>query len=126
MSPSEMAGLEEWLPPPGNWRNRNRLIGRRIQKQRMTFVLIARIPAAGVDLFQEYEAGVLPLLALHRGQLERRLRNADGTAEIHLVSFASADDFEGFRADPRRAALAPILAQSGAVTELLSMADTES
>lgn len=25
-----MAGLEEWLPPPGNWRYKNRLIVRRI------------------------------------------------------------------------------------------------
>jgi hypothetical protein len=59
----------------------------------VTFVLIARIPAEGVADFRAYEDAVLPLLPGFNGRLERRLRNSDGTIEMHIVSltgFASA------------------------------------
>ena len=55
--------------------------------QRHTLVLIARVPVEGVASFQEYESAVLPLLSEFGGLLERRLRNSDGTVEVHIVSF---------------------------------------
>ena len=89
----------------------------------VTYVLVARIPAAGVAAFAHYEAAVLPLLAEHGGRLERRLRTAAGDVEVHVLVFDSADAFAAYRADPRRAVHAPLLAASGAELELLEMTD---
>jgi hypothetical protein len=55
------------------------------------------------------------------GCLERRLRNPDGTIEMHIVSFESDADFQNYRNDPRRTAQARLLEQSSAKLELLPM-----
>ncbi|MBR0974664.1 MULTISPECIES: antibiotic biosynthesis monooxygenase family protein [Bradyrhizobium] len=89
----------------------------------VTLVLIPRIPAEGVADFRAYEDAVLPLLPEFNGYLERRLRNLDGTIEMHIVSFASDADFQSYRNDPRRAAHAGLLEKSSAKLELLPMAD---
>jgi hypothetical protein len=89
----------------------------------VTFLLIARIPAEGIEDFRAYEDAVLPLLAEFNGRLERRLRNPDGTVEVHIVSFASDADFQNYRADPRRMAQARLLERSSAKLELLPMMD---
>lgn len=91
----------------------------------LTLALIARIPPAGIASFGAYEAAVLPLLQRHGGTLQRRLRNCDGTVEIHVVHFASAEGFAAFRADPARIAAAPLMARCGASTELIEVADIE-
>jgi antibiotic biosynthesis monooxygenase (ABM) superfamily enzyme len=91
------------------------------QTNPVTFVLIARIPADGVDSFRAYEDAVLPLLPEFNGCLERRLRNPDGTIEMHIVSFESDADFQNYRNDPRRTAQARLLEQSSAKLELLPM-----
>lgn len=91
------------------------------QSNLITFVLIARIPAEGVADFRAYEDAVLPLLPEFNGRLERRLRNPDGTMEMHIVSFASDADFQNYRNDPRRTAQAWLLERSAAKLELLSM-----
>ena len=83
--------------------------------------LTVRIPAAGVSEFRAYEDRVLPLLAEHGGTLERRLRSADGTVEVHIVHFASQENYGRFRNDPRRATAAHLMAASGAVVELIEM-----
>ncbi|QIP04028.1 hypothetical protein [Bradyrhizobium symbiodeficiens] len=88
----------------------------------VTLVLIARISAEGVSDFRAYEDAVLPLLPEFNGCLERRLRNLDGTIEMHIVSFASDADFQNYRNDPRRAAHAGLLEKSSAKLELLPMA----
>ena len=93
------------------------------QTSRVTFVLIARIPAEGIADFRAYENAVLPLLPEFNGRLERRLRSPDGTIEAHIVSFASEADFQNYRNDPRRKAQAWLLEKSSAKLELLSMAD---
>ena len=93
---------------------------------RLTLTLIARIPAAGVEAFRGYEAGVIPLMPRNGGVLERRLRSGDGLIEVHVVSFPDAAAFEAYRADPDRAAFAPLLAESGAELELLTVTDVES
>ena len=90
---------------------------------RLTFVLIARVPSEGVASFQAYEEAVLPLLSEFGGLLERRLRNSDGTVEVHIVSFDSDQNFQRFRTDPRRAAFAHLMEASAANNELLAMTD---
>jgi ketosteroid isomerase-like protein len=85
--------------------------------------LIARVPAAAVPDFAAYEAAVLPVLGRHGGRLERRLRTADGTVEIHLVRFADPGQLEAFRVDPERIAAQPWLVASGATVELVVVDD---
>ena len=93
------------------------------QSNLVTFVLIVRIPTEGIDDFRAYEDAVLPLLPEFNGRLERRLRNPDGTMEVHIISFASDADFQNYRNDPRRTAQAWLLEQSSATLELLPMAN---
>lgn len=93
------------------------------QTDRVTYVSVIRIPSAGVEDFRAYEDIVLPLLPEFNGRLERRLRNADGTVEIHILSFASDADFRDYRNDPRRTAQAWLREKSSAKSELFSMAD---
>jgi hypothetical protein len=90
---------------------------------RLTFVLIVRVPSDGVAGFQAYEEAVLPLLGEFGGLLERRLRNPDGTIEVHIVSFDSDRNFQSFRSDPRRAAFAHLFEASAANNEFLAMTD---
>lgn len=89
----------------------------------LILTVIAKVPVSGVQAFQDYEAIVLPLLAEHGGVLQRRLRNGDGTREVHIVSFASSAAFAGFRSDPRRLAAAGLLAASGAENDVLEVFD---
>jgi hypothetical protein len=91
------------------------------QTDPVTFVLIVRIPAEGIGDFRAYEDAVLPLLPEFNGRLERRLRNPDGTVEMHIISFASDADFQNYRNDPRRKAQAWLLEKSSATLELLPM-----
>jgi hypothetical protein len=91
------------------------------QADRVTYVLIARIPTEGIEDFRAYEDAVLPLLPAFNGCLERRLRNPEGTREIHIVSFGCDTDFQNYRNDPRRAAQAWLLERSSAKLELLPM-----
>ena len=89
----------------------------------VTFVLIARIPAEGIEDFRAYEDAVLPLLSEFNGRLERRLQSPNGTEEVHIVSFASDADFQNYRNDPRRLAQAWLLEKSAAKLELFPMAN---
>ena len=93
------------------------------QTNPVTLVIIFRIPAEGVEDFRAYEEAVLPLLPEFNGRLERRLRNPDGTVEIHVVSFTSDADFQNYRNDHRRTAQAWLLEKSSAKRESLPMAD---
>jgi hypothetical protein len=93
------------------------------QSNPVTFVLIVRIPVEGIEDFRAYEDAVLPLLPEYNGRLEHRLRNQDGTVEIHILSFASDADFQNYRNDPRRLAQAWLLEKSGAKRESLPMAN---
>ena len=91
------------------------------QTNPVTTVLIARIPPEGIADFRAYEDAVLPLLPEYNGRLERRLRNQDGTVEMHIVSYASEADFQNYRNDPRRTAQASVLKKSSAMVESIPM-----
>jgi hypothetical protein len=106
-----------------NWALQNLPILMAHQTDVVTFVLIARLPVEGIEAFRAYEDAVLPLLSEFNGRLERRLRNPDGTVEVHIVSFASDADFQNYRNDPRRMAQASLLEKSSAKLELLPMAN---
>ena len=93
------------------------------QTNLVTFVLIVRIPTEGIEDFRAYEKAVLPLLPEFNGRLERRLRNPEGTVEMHIISFASDADRQNYRNDPRRAAQAWLLEKSSAKFELFPMAN---
>jgi hypothetical protein len=93
------------------------------QTNRITYVLLVRIPPQGIEDFQAYEDAVLPLLPEYNGRLERRLRNPDGTVEMHILSFASDTDFQNYRNDPRRTAQSGLLEKSSAKRELFPMAN---
>lgn len=63
------------------------------------------------DLFNEFESYVLPLLERHNGTLLYRVRPTDDCViesnlgkpyELHLVSFPSREDFEGYAKDDDR------------------------
>jgi len=91
----------------------------------IVYAVLARVPDDGTNQFSQYEAAVLPLLPAHGGKLERRMRNADGTVELHLVSFPSAAAFERYRDDPGRRRHLPLLEQSRASQELFELHDLE-
>ena len=89
--------------------------------ERVTYALIARVPRKGVADFQAYEEAVLPLLDEHGGRLDRRVRSADGTLEIHLLVFDSPQALERLRADPRRSAAQPLLQAAEPELELVQV-----
>jgi hypothetical protein len=89
----------------------------------VTLMMLARIPEDGRTAFDTYENTVLPLVARYRGTLERRLRSTDDGTEIHLITFASAEDYQAYRKDPQRLAAAPGLEASRADIELFTVRD---
>ena len=63
--------------------------------------------------FHAFEDNVLPLLKAHNGELVYRIRpgaeafieaSRELPYEIHIVTFGSKGDFEGYAADPQRLA----------------------
>ena len=89
----------------------------------ITYAMVARIPAAGVDAFQRYEAEMLPILAEYGAVVERRLRSGDGCTEVHLIRFPAASAFVAYRDDARRGAQRELLDASGAEIELHELHD---
>ena len=94
-----------------------------VDGRRLTLVLAVDLPDGGVDAFRRYEDAVLPLLPLHGGRLERRLRSADGRSEVHVVSFASETGYASYLADPERQAHRELLDGVEVVQRLLRVED---
>ena len=125
------AGQLAWRP----WRRRSRGTGgapsgaaapmeRVVEEPRSEparFLVIARIPAEGVETFADYERMVIPLLADYGGVLKRRLVNFDRTIEAHLLEFVSGNQLRDYSNDPRRLEAAPILQRSGAEVEVVDV-----
>ncbi len=57
---------------------------------------------ADLNLFEGYEAAVLPLLGRHGGRLEMRVRAANSSSETHLLYFPDSQSYEAYRSDPDR------------------------
>jgi hypothetical protein len=92
---------------------------------RLILVMLADVAPEGVDAFQRYEAAVLPMLERHDGRLERRLRTADGQAEVHIVSFGSRTAYEAYIADPERAGHRSLLDGLAPTQRLLEVSDVD-
>lgn len=91
---------------------------------KVSYMMIAHIPASGVKLFEKYEQSVLPLLVEYEGRLERRLQSADSFTEVHLIQFPSTQHFIAYKSDPRRIQYANLLDESGASIQLFEFYDT--
>jgi uncharacterized protein (DUF1330 family) len=72
-------------------------------------------------VFQAYEDKVLPILEKYSGKLLYRIRpdrdsvihaTDEQPYKIHLVSFASKEDFENYRQDKKRNTYLPLFGQS--------------
>jgi hypothetical protein len=90
---------------------------------RLTLVVLADVAREGVEAFQRYEAAALPMLEQHDGRLERRLRTADGQAEVHVVSFGSRAGYDAYIADPERAGHRVLLEGVAITQRLLEVID---
>ena len=89
----------------------------------MLMTAIVRIPKEGLASFLAYEDRVIALQSEHGATLERRVRTADGTTEVHLVRFPSAAALDAYMDDPRRLEHRPLFEASGAVMEALVVDD---
>ncbi|MBX3120533.1 MAG: hypothetical protein KF784_15850 [Fimbriimonadaceae bacterium] len=78
----------------------------------VTLLAIFQLNPDGLQLFDQHEDAVLPLLQEHGGELQRRVRSLDDTVEVHLVWFPSEQAFEAFRDDPRRTKVLPLMQMS--------------
>jgi hypothetical protein len=80
---------------------------------------IARIPASGVRAYALYEDLALSLLPDHGATLERRMRDAAGTIEIHVVRFPDRAAYDRYMDDPRRKSRRELLVASKASVEVI-------
>ena len=85
--------------------------------------MIADIEPAAVESFRRYEDRVLPLLARHGGRLQRRLRTADGTTEVHVLDFDGQEGYDAYMRDPERAQARAELADAAVVQRVLAVGD---
>lgn len=81
---------------------------------RLQVLAIFDLTRADLSRFAAYERAVLPVLEHHRGRLELAVRAKGGAVEVHLLQFDTKEDFESFRASPKRLALSQRFIQSGA------------
>ena len=84
----------------------------------MTMLIIVQIDlsTAELDLFEQYEKGVLALLVHYGAVLIERVRSVDGNSETHLLEFPDASSLNAFKADPARIDLQELWAKCGAST----------
>jgi uncharacterized protein (DUF1330 family) len=86
-----------------------------VASERFVVVAVFDVAPEAVTAFQTYEEAVMPLLARHDGQMERRLRGAAGETEVHVLSFPSPTAWREFLDDPERARHRAVL--TGATVE---------
>jgi hypothetical protein len=84
-------------------------VSRAAAAARFVVVAVLDVPDSAVAAFQRYEDVVLRLLARHDGEVERRLRSADGRTEVHVLSFASDAAYRSWSDDPERSGAATLL-----------------
>lgn len=92
----------------------------------MLLVAILTVPRAQLDAFRAYEHAAAKIMARHHGAIERALvvdTGGDTLRELHIVRFATDDDFARYRADPELLALADVRARCVLSTEILPASD---
>jgi GNAT superfamily N-acetyltransferase len=90
---------------------------------RLTLAAIVDAPPEHAATVNAYEDAVLGLMERHGGRVERRLRSADGRAEVQIISFADRAGLDGFLADPDRAALRADLGDVAPDARVIEAAD---
>ncbi len=79
------------------------------------------VKAGQQDQFNLFESHVLPLLKKYNGTLVYRVRPGDSAViettfgnpyELHLITFPTRVDFEGYRDDPERLQYMPLKEES--------------
>lgn len=85
----------------------------------VTLIALFHLAGADLELFEDYEAAVLPLLARHGGVLERRIRSVDRALELHLLHFRERAGLREYRADGTRLEHADLLARSRVRVEVV-------
>jgi len=81
------------------------------------------LSAASIDLLEQYETAVLPLIEKHGGRLEMRVRAVDQSKEAHLVHFPDAETYQAFATDPERLSVQHIWDASGATSVVADVED---
>src|SRR5215204_6240892 len=71
-------------------------------KSEVLLAVLIDIPPEDAAIVLTFEDAVLPLLNRHGGQLQRRLRAVDQSAELQIISFDSREAKEAFATDPSR------------------------
>ena len=78
-------------------------------KSEVLLAVLIDIPPEDAAIVLTFEDAVLPLLNRHGGQLQRRLRAVDQSAELQIISFDSREAKEAFATDPSRLQLMRLL-----------------
>ena len=78
-------------------------------KSEVLLAVLIDIPPEDAAIVLTFEDAVLPLLNRHGGQLQRRLRAVDQSAELQIISFDSREAQEAFATDPSRLQLMRLL-----------------
>jgi uncharacterized protein (DUF1330 family) len=89
----------------------------------LRFVAIVEAEATDAATVNGYEDAVLRLMSRHGGTVERRLRTADGRTEVQVLSFETHEGYEGFLADPDRAALRAEVGDAAPNARVLEVTD---
>ncbi|MGC4877971.1 hypothetical protein ACLQ26_17150 [Micromonospora sp. DT43] len=87
----------------------------------LTLVAVVDYPAGAEAAGQRYEDTVLALLGRHGGRLERRLRDTDGQAEVHVITFDDRIGYESFLVDPERVDLRAALGEAAPNTRVIEV-----
>lgn len=78
-------------------------------KSEVLLAVLIDIPPEDAAIILTFDDAVLPLLNRHGGQLQRRLRAVDQSAELQIISFDSRKAQEAFATDPSRLQLMRLL-----------------
>jgi len=89
----------------------------------MLMMAIIRVPREGVASFRAYEDSLASLQAEHGATMERCVRTADGTTEVHLMRFPSHEAFAAYMDDPRRSEHRRLFSASGAAMQAFEVED---
>jgi hypothetical protein len=89
----------------------------------LLLVAVVDMAAGQAEAGQRYEDTVLALLDRHGGSVERRMRTADSTAEVHVIRFQARAGYESFMVDPDRLGHRDRLGEAAPNTRVLEVRD---
>ena len=91
--------------------------------------LIATIEVIAFDLFEQFEAQAASIMADYGGSIESAYetkRNTnDSGEEVHVVVFASEEDFKAYTQDERLAQLSELRAKAISATDVKRVVTTK-